>query len=181
FMIMPFSSNFTVHNLGISPENLPMIYLVTGLASIFIGPLIGKVSDTVGNFKVFAVGSLLSMIMVVYYTNMGPSSLWAVMLVNVLMFVSIFSRMIPSQTMTSAIPDPASRGSFMSVSSSLQQIAGGFASVIAGLIVVQTPAGALEHFDTLGYVMVGTAAISLFLMYRIHLMVLRKKAAGAKV
>ena len=119
--------------------------------------------------------------MVVYYTNMGASSLGAVIAVNVLMFVSIFSRMIPSQTMTSAIPDPSSRGSFMSVSASLQQIAGGFASVIAGFIVVQRPDNVLEHFDTLGYVMVGTAAISLFLMYRIHLMVLRKKAAGAKV
>ena len=180
-MIMPFSSAYTVNNLGLHQDQLPTIYLITGLASILIGPFVGKLSDVFGKFRTFIFGSVLSMIMVVYYTNMGPSSLWAVMLVNVLMFVSIFSRMIPSQTMTSAIPDPASRGSFMSVSSSLQQIAGGFASVIAGLIVVQTPAGALEHFDTLGYVMVGTAAISLFLMYRIHLMVLRKKAAGAKV
>ncbi|MBC7371201.1 MAG: MFS transporter [Bdellovibrionaceae bacterium] len=174
FMLMPFGSAFTVHNLGISLENLPMVYLITGLAAIFIGPLVGKASDTFGKFRVFTVGSLLSMIMVVYYTNMGPSSLVAVICVNVLMFVSIFSRMIPSQAMTSAIPDAASRGSFMSVSSSLQQIAGGFASVIAGFIVVQRADGIIEHFDTLGYVMVGTATASLWMMYKIHKMISKK-------
>ena len=181
FMLMPFGSAFTVHNLGIHVETLPMVYLITGLATIFIGPLVGKASDSFGKFRVFTVGSLLSMIMVVYYTNMGPSSFLAVVCVNVLMFVAIFSRMIPSQAMTSAIPDPASRGSFMSVSSSLQQIAGGFASVVAGLIVVQRSDKVLEHFDTLGYVMVGTAAVSLWLMYRIHRMISQKASASAKL
>src|SRR6185436_4396522 len=35
FMLMPFSSAFTVYNLGISLESLPVIYLVTGIATIF--------------------------------------------------------------------------------------------------------------------------------------------------
>jgi hypothetical protein len=36
-MLMPFSSAFTVNNLGISLHSLPIIYLVTGLATIFVG------------------------------------------------------------------------------------------------------------------------------------------------
>jgi hypothetical protein len=38
-------SAFTVHNLGIDIVHLPTIYLVSGLFSIFTGPLVGKASD----------------------------------------------------------------------------------------------------------------------------------------
>jgi hypothetical protein len=38
-------SAFTVHNLGIDIVHLPTIYLVSGLFSIFMGPLVGKASD----------------------------------------------------------------------------------------------------------------------------------------
>ena len=59
----------------------------------------------------------------------------------------------------------------MSVNSSLQQIAGEVASVIAGLIVSQGPDGNLEHFTVLGYILVCTAGSTLFMMYRINQMV----------
>ncbi len=55
----------------------------------------------------------------------------------------------------------------MSVSSSLQQMAGGVAAVVAGLIVREAPTGALLHFDTLGYLLTCTTAISAWLMSRI--------------
>ena len=42
FMLMPFGSAYTVHNLGIDIVHLPTIYLVSGLFSIFMGPLVGK-------------------------------------------------------------------------------------------------------------------------------------------
>lgn len=175
FMLMPFGSAYTVNNLGIHIENLPVIYLVSGIASIFIGPLVGRASDRFGALPVFAFGSFFSMIMVVIYTHLGVTPLALVILVNSLMFVGIFSRMIPSQTLMSAIPDPASRGSFMSVGSSIQQVAGGLASIVAGLIVVQRDDGYIEHFPTLGYILVATAFLSLVMMYFINRMVMTKK------
>lgn len=168
FMLMPFGSAFTVHNMAIPIDQLPIIYLVTGLCSVVIGPVVGRMADRFGKLQVFIFGSLVSIVTVVIYTNMGPSTLPVVILVNSVMFVGIFSRMIPSQALMSAIPAPTSRGSFMSVSSSLQQIAGGLASVVAGLIVVQTSDGRIEHFDILGYVLVGTVTLSIFMMYRIN-------------
>lgn len=168
YMLMPFGSAFTVNNLGIHIEKLPMIYLITGICSIFIGPLVGRASDGFGPFRIFAIGSLISIVMVIIYTNLGVTPLSLVILVNALMFVGIFSRMIPSQTLMSAIPETANRGAFMSISASLQQIAGGVASIVAGLIVVQEASGHLQHFDILGYVMTGTALVALYLMYLVQ-------------
>jgi hypothetical protein len=53
------------------------------------------------------------------------------------------------------------------VSASLQQLSGGLASVIAGLIVVEEQ-GRIVHFDTLGYIIVGTVMVTLVMMYFIH-------------
>jgi predicted MFS family arabinose efflux permease len=179
FLMMPFGSAFTVHNLGINVTKLPLLYLITGLAAIVTGPMVGRLCDRFGKFPIFILGSAISIGTVLVYTHLGTSPFWLVVLVNVILFVGIFSRMIPAQALMSAIPAPSSRGSFMSISSSLQQIAGGFASILAGLIVVQTSEGFLEHFDTLGYVMVSTTLISLAMMYGINKSVTSGKAEGA--
>jgi len=73
--------------------------------------------------------------------------------------------MISSSALMTAIPEPQDRGAFMSINSSIQQIAGGIASAVAGLIVVQTKSGVLEHYNRLGYVVIGTMTITIILMY----------------
>jgi predicted MFS family arabinose efflux permease len=168
FMLMPFGSAFTVHNLGIDILHLPTIYLVSGLFSIFTGPLVGRASDAFGKFPVFVFGSAVSIVMVLIYTHLGEVSLTTVIVVNVLMFVGIFSRMIPSQALISAIPDPSQRGSFSAVSASLQQLSGGLGSVLAAAIIAQNADGSLRHFDMLGYIVVATSVLSLIAMYFIQ-------------
>ncbi|HEY0909251.1 MAG TPA: MFS transporter [Bradyrhizobium sp.] len=168
FMLMPFGSAYTVNNLGIDLVHLPTIYLVSGLFSIFIGPLVGRASDAFGKFPTFAFGSVVSIVMVLIYTQLdrfGHATLITVIVVTVLMFVGIFSRMIPSQALISAIPDPSQRGSFSAVSASLQQLSGGLGSVLAAALIAQSADGTLLHFDRLGYVVVATSLVSLTLMY----------------
>ena len=57
-------------------------------------------------------GARFSIVMVLVYTHLGHVSLVTVIVVTVLMFVGIFSRMIPSQALISAIPEMTKRGSF---------------------------------------------------------------------
>ena len=165
YMLMPFGSAYTVHNLGIDILHLPTIYLVSGLFSIVTGPLVGRASDAFGKFPTFAFGSAMSAVMVLIYTHLGQVSLTTAIVVNVLMFVGIFSRMIPSQALISAIPDASQRGSFSAVSASLQQLSGGLGSVLAAAIITENADGSLRHFDWLGYIVVATATVSLVAMY----------------
>ena len=162
YMLMPFGSAYTVHNLGIDILHLPTIYLVSGLFSIVTGPLVGRASDAFGKFPTFAFGSAMSAVMVLIYTHLGQVSLTTAIVVNVLMFVGIFSRMIPSQALISAIPDASQRGA---VSASLQQLSGGLGSVLAAAIITENADGSLRHFDWLGYIVVATATVSLVAMY----------------
>ncbi len=168
YMLMPFGSVFTVNNLGISLSDLPTIYLVSGVFTIFTGPLVGRAADAFGKYPTFIFGCALTILMVLIYTHLGRVSLFTVILVTVLMFVGIFSRMIPSQALMSAIPEITKRGSFNAIGASVQQFSGGIASVIAGLIVAQGPTGELKQFDILGYIVISTTLASLVLMYFIN-------------
>jgi predicted MFS family arabinose efflux permease len=174
FMLMPFGSAFTVHNLGIDIVHLPTIYLVSGLFTIFIGPLVGRISDALGKFPTFVFGSAMSVVMVLIYTHLGQVTLTVAITVNVLMFVGIFSRMIPSQALISAIPDPGQRGSFSAISASLNQLSGGLGSVLAASIIAQNADGSLRYFDRLGYIVVSTSILSLIAMYFVQRQVARK-------
>ncbi len=165
FMLMPFGSAFSTNNLGLTMTQLPYLYLVTGIFGIAIGPLIGKLSDTMGKFQLFAIGSVVSIIMVAIYTRLGITPLWVCMLLSVILFAGINARMISSSTLISAIPSLPDRGAFMSINASIQQISGGIASFAAGLIVIQAPNGMLERYDILGYVVIGSMLIATAMIY----------------
>jgi predicted MFS family arabinose efflux permease len=168
YMLMPFGTAFIVNNVGLTFAVLPLIYLVTGVSSIFVGPLVGKASDSYGKFAMFCFGSLVTLIMVPLWTNIGHVPLVAVIVINVVLFAGIFSRMIPAQALISAIPEPSKRGAFNAVSASLQQFAGALSAAVAGWLIVQRPNGSLAHFDWLGYLVMIISLVSVALMYRVH-------------
>ncbi|WP_439407361.1 hypothetical protein ACNJX9_39015 [Bradyrhizobium sp. DASA03076] len=60
---------------------------------------------------------------------------------------------------------PVTVCSFSAVSASLQQLSGGFGSVLAGAIIAQGADGELIHFDRIGYVVVTTTIVTLVMMY----------------
>lgn len=175
FMLMPFGSTFSVHNLGISMEDLPLLYGISGIFTIFFGPLTGRLSDSLGKFKVFWAGSLLTMIMAAIYCNLGTTPFLVVAAINVLMFLGVSSRMISTSALVTAVPEMRDRGAFMSINSSVQQVSGGIGSAIAGMIVVQTASGELLHYDTLGYIVIGSMTVTIVMMYFVNRLVQRSQ------
>lgn len=182
FMLMPFSSTFLVNNINISLDHLPIIFALVGISSLIFMPIIGKVADKIGKYKVFTIGSLLSIAMVIVYTNLYHVPLWIVIAVNIVLFTGIMSRMIPLMALMTAIPEMKDRGAFMGINSSIQQISGGIASVLAGMIVFQeTPTSPLHNFDLLGYITSILMIVTLVQMYFINKTVERKTAETAAV
>ncbi len=165
FMLMPFGSAFSINNLKISMNDLPILYGATGVFSILFGPISGKLSDTLGKYKVFVVGSIIAMVIVAIYTHLGVTPLWLVIIINVIMFAGITARMISASALMTAIPQPQDRGAFMSINSSIQQISGGIASALAGVIVSQASDGTMLHYDLLGYTVVASMLIAIAMMY----------------
>lgn len=179
FMMMPFGTVFGVNNLKISKDDLWILYTVTGVFSMVLGPLSGKLADSWGKYKVFLLGSVTVIFISIYYTQLGPTPLWMVMITNIVMFAGVSARMISSSALTSAVPALQDRGAFMSINSSLQQLSGGLAAYAAGLIVVQAPSGKLQHYDTIGYVVSGTTVITMILIWFVNDYVMNKPQPAA--
>jgi predicted MFS family arabinose efflux permease len=175
FMMMPFGTAFGIHNLGLTMEQLPTLYLITGICSIAIGPLAGKASDKVGKYPMFIIGTVISILMVLIYTNLGVTPFWQVTLLNVILFVGILSRMISASALMTAIPEMHDRGAFMSVNASIQQFSGGIAAAVAGLIVVQSDSGKLLHYNTLGLVVTGAMILTMIMLYFLNKFIMRQK------
>ena len=175
FMMMPFGSAFAINNLKVTNDELPLLFMITGVATLITMPIAGKLSDKFSKFKLFAFATLFAIIVMNVYAHFAATPFWIVLVTNILMMMAIMSRMVPSTTLTSAIPEPQDRGAFMSINSSLQQMAGGFGAMIAGLIIVQKDNYApLEHYDTLAMVASVIMLISIYLVSRVSKIVYKK-------
>lgn len=181
FMLMPFGSAFSINNLKIDINDLPMLYLVTGIFTITFGPLSGKLSDKLGKYKVFFVGSIITVIMVLIYTNLGQTPLWLVVVVNVLMFAGITARMISASSLMTAVPQMQDRGAFMSINSSIQQISGGVAAALAGVIVSEGSDGTMQNYPFLGIVVVASMLITIGMMYILNRQIQKKQLNKSQI
>jgi hypothetical protein len=98
--------------------------------------------------------------------------------INVVLFIGIFSRMIPFHALMSQVPALTQRGSFNAINASISQLAGGLASLVAGHIVAQGADGRLHHYDIAGYVVVATSLLACALLWRVQRGVTLQTAPG---
>ena len=179
FMLMPFGSAFTINNVGIASSSLSFIYFFSGLTTLFAGPLIGRFADRRGRYITFVLGTLLTATMALIYTHLGHTHIAIFIVISALLFTGVTARIISGQAIMSGVPDPAHRGSFMAVNTALSQAAGGVGALVAGMIVVQQPSGALARYDILGYVVVASMLLVAILLRPIDRAV-RERAAASR-
>ncbi len=182
FMMMPWGSAFAINNLHVTPNQLPILFMIAGIATLIIMPIIGKLSDKMDKFNLFAIASVWMICVVLVYTRLTPVPFWFVIIMNVLMMIGIMSRMVPSMALASSLPKMQDRGAFMSINSSLQQIAGGVAAAIGGMVVVQKDkTSPLEHYDTLGILITIILLFAIYMVYRVSKIVNRREIETAKL
>ncbi|MFL9845880.1 MFS transporter [Flavobacterium rhizosphaerae] len=175
FMMMPFGTAFAVNNLGITNAQLPVVFMCAGIFTLVFMPAFGKLSDMVDKFRLFTLACLWMVVVVLVYTQLGTTPLWLVIVFNILMMTGIMGRMVPSTALVTGVPEMKDRGAFMSINSSLQQISGGFAAVIGGMIVVQPEKfSPLEHYNILGYIVSVITLLSILLMRRVNTLIKKR-------
>lgn len=169
YFMMPWGSAFAVNNVGIAQKDLPLLFMIVGVSTFMVMPLIGMLADKINKFQLFMIASIMMVASVLVYVRLEQTTFFILVLVNIFMMGGIMARMVPSQALTSSVPEPHDRGAFMSINSSLQQIAGGIAAIIGGKIVWQSnPTSPLMNFDVLGWVVVCVIVVNIYLTYRVY-------------
>lgn len=174
-MFMTFGSAYSTNNLGISVDELPILYGIAGLSTIVLSPFIGQLSDKVGKLQIFIVGSVIGIVSIAVFSNLGEVPFWLVAVLHTLIFIGINARMISSTALATVIPNKNDRGSFMSLDSSFQQVTGGIGATIAGLIVFQAADGMIYGYSNLGWTVIGLMLITIGLMYSINITLKKRR------
>lgn len=168
FSIIPFIATSQVVNAGLSEKELSLIYLIGGICSFFSAPLVGRMSDKYGKAKIYLYSILFSIVPIFLVTHQGKDSLWVVLLVAGLFFISAGSRMIPAQALVSGAVSAQQRGAFMSLMSCLQSLAMAAGAYIAGLMVTIDPKdGRLLNYPAVGYMAIGTGLFTLVILQKL--------------
>ena len=151
FTVIPYIALYLTANVGIENSYISLIYLCGGLATLMSSRFIGHIADKYGKVKVFRILAIISLIPILVTTNLIPVPLWVVLVNQTAFFVLISGRMIPAMAIVSQMVEPKIRGTFMSLIGSVQMLASGIASVVAGLVVTITTNGRMEHYNLVGY------------------------------
>lgn len=167
FSIIPFIAAYMEKNVGFTQIEVTYIYFYGGICSVFAAPLIGRMADRIGKFKVFAIFASLAIIPLFLITNMPTVPIWMALIVTSFFFIVISGRVVPAMALITSTTTPKSRGSFMSFNSSVQQTSAGVAAFIAGAIVTKDEAGKLQHYPIVGYIAIAACFLSIWAASRI--------------
>jgi predicted MFS family arabinose efflux permease len=175
FLLWPFLPTYLEANVGLSKVEVSYLYLVGGLTTLLTVTLFGRLSDRFGKLRVFRIMALFTIVPILLLSNLPPVPAWVAITISTVLLVAGSGRIVPAQAMIAASAAPRYRGSFMSVTASVQQMATGLASVLGGLIL-GTPGGAAEGlggapdataplvgFGWLGLLAAGFTVLSVFL------------------
>lgn len=160
FSIIPYIPNFAVHNLHMTEEYVGFIYFAGGIAIVLTMRLVGKLSDKVGSFKVFTVLSFLALIPILMITHIESAGMAVILLLAAALFTFGGNRGVPANTLISATAEPHQRGGFMSLTSSVQQLAAGLASYFGGLLTAEGPDHTVLNYSHVGYLAAAASIIA---------------------
>lgn len=167
FTVIPFISIYLTTNAGLPESDLPYIYLVGGAATLFSSRLIGRLADHYGKSPVYRGVALCSLVPLYLMTHLAPVGLGWIMALLALFFVFVSGRVIPGMAAVTSSAIPHYRGTFMSLNSSVQQAASGFAALVGGLLVSRNVSGMLVGYSNVGYVAIIATLIAMWLVARL--------------
>lgn len=169
FSIIPYITIYTTTNLGLAQEQVPLIYLVGGVATFFTARLWGRLSDRWGKVNTFRALCMVAVLPMLGLTHLDSPSLWLILLASTGFFVFVSGRMVPGMALLTAAPAPALRGGFMSVNSALQSAAMGLAAWIGGELISRAPDGRVVGYERTGWLALATTVVLVWGVGRVRL------------
>jgi MFS transporter, DHA1 family, inner membrane transport protein len=170
FSIIPFLTDFFTYNLGINYKTqIPLIYILGGLLTVFVSPLVGKLSDKYGRLLVFSILTVLAMIPLITVPNIYTTNFWIILPITATIFIFSGTRMIVGSAQVTGTASSKDRGSFMIVNSSIQQLSTGFAAAIGGAIITNDETKRVLHYPILGYIGVALAICAWFVFKKVKI------------
>jgi predicted MFS family arabinose efflux permease len=169
FSIIPYITIYTTANVGLSADQVPFVYFAGGIATLFTARLWGRLTDRWGKVRMFRFISLMAVLPMLALTHLPVVPLPVLLIVTTAFFVFVSGRMVPGMALLTAAPEPAMRGSFMSVNGALQSVAMGLSAWIGGLMISRSPDGLVQGYGRAGWFALVTTLLMVWWVGRLRL------------
>jgi predicted MFS family arabinose efflux permease len=170
FTMMPYIAAFLEKNVQRTKQDIGLMYLLGGAATLLTMNLVGRLADRFPRLAVFRVLVVLALIPMLALPWLPPgSALWLTLLITTALMVLTSGRMVPAMAMIASTAEPRYRGSFLSCNAAVQQFAAAVAPLIAGFIMGDVQKGApLVRYDVVAFLGAMAAVASIFLAGQIR-------------
>lgn len=162
FSIIPYITIYTTTNVGLRADQVPLIYLAGGVATLFTARLWGWMSDRWGKVATFRLVSALAAVPMMALTLLPPVPLWMVLVVTTAFFVFVSGRMVPGMALLTAAPQASMRGAFMSANGALQSVTMGVSAWLGGSLISRSPQGLVQGYERCGWLAAVTTLVLLW-------------------
>jgi predicted MFS family arabinose efflux permease len=107
------------------------------------------------------------MIPLLVLTNIGAVPLWVWVICTTCFFVLISGRMIPGMALITSTAQPNLRGTFMSLNGTVQSVAMGFATTLAGFLITVDTSGKMQGYPLVGLVAVAANLVAIWFVAKL--------------
>jgi predicted MFS family arabinose efflux permease len=146
FTVIPYITIYMQTNVGLTSAQIPMIYLVGGLATLVSARWFGRLADSRGKFETFRLLAIAVIFPMLGITLIPAVPLPLVLCVTTLFFVFMSGRMIPGMAILTSAGNPAMRGTFMTLNSAVQSAAMGLAALVGGHLISRDANGLVHNY-----------------------------------
>ena len=167
FTVIPYITVYAVNNVGIALQDIPIIYFAGGGATLLTARFIGHWADKHGKVETYRRVAFAAMLPLLVVTQIGSVPLWIWVVCTTGFFVLVSGRMIPAMAIISSAANPQLRGTFMSLNGTVQSLAMGLATTLAGFIVTLDGSGKLDGYPVVGYIAIGANLLAIIFVSQI--------------
>ncbi len=180
FAIVPNIAGYLQNNLGYPANRMDVLYGAGGAASFLVMQLVGRLVDRFGAPPVATFGAAvyIAILFTVFVT--GAAGLPVLPLFIGFMCAQSF-RMVPMNALTSRVPQPAERASFMSAQSAAQHLASAGGAFLSTAFLTELPDHRLAGMDRVAMLAITLSAVAPALLVTLNRWVLAREAAAASL
>ncbi|MBS0204439.1 MAG: MFS transporter [Planctomycetes bacterium] len=168
FTVFPYVSAYFVANVGLTEQELPLIYVAGGVVTLFAAPIVGRLTDRFGKLRIYRIIAPVSALLLLAITHLPHAPVAVAVIVFAALMVSNVGRMIAAMAMITGSVEPHRRGGFLSANSSIQHIACGIGAYLGGVVITQSDAGLIGRFGIVGWIAAASTLITLWLAGRVR-------------
>lgn len=169
FTVIPYITIYMQTNAGVRADQVPLAYLLGGVATLFTARWFGRMTDVRGKVPTYRWLALASAPCLLATTLSQWFALWGVLVVAMLMFAFVSGRMIPGMAIVTSTAQPSLRGTFMTLNASVQSAAMGVASLVGGLLISRDAQGLVQGYWMAAVVGIAASVLSIAVVGRLRL------------